>query len=178
MDHFSYSRLACSSAVNIIFHRLTSTSNPSTAQGYWSSHEKRPGLYYRQKHRLLKLETDKNLRAKVCVKWALTLHRRARGLGEQRDKQQIDEVDEGEAIVPEQASCRDKETRKYIDEWSLTTLRMHLSANCCANLISLNGVFNETSCCIFSGFTNSKWLCRTAVLQPWDCYVSACAFSV
>lgn len=42
----------------------------------------------------------------------LTLHRRARGLREERDEQQIDEVDEGQGIVPEQASCRDRNKRK------------------------------------------------------------------
>lgn len=37
----------------------------------------------------------------------LTVHRCARGLCEERNKQEIDEVDEGEGIVPEQAGCRD-----------------------------------------------------------------------
>lgn len=40
----------------------------------------------------------------------LTLHCRARGLGEEWNKQEVDEVDEGEAIVPEQASCRNTNT--------------------------------------------------------------------
>ncbi len=40
----------------------------------------------------------------------LTLHCCARGLREEWNKQEVDEVDEGQGIVPEQASCRDKNT--------------------------------------------------------------------
>lgn len=40
----------------------------------------------------------------------LTLHRCACGLCEEWNKQKIDEVDEGQGIVPEQASCRNKDT--------------------------------------------------------------------
>lgn len=43
----------------------------------------------------------------------LTVHRCARGFREERDEQQIDEIDEGQGIVPEQASCRDKEENKH-----------------------------------------------------------------
>lgn len=38
----------------------------------------------------------------------LTLHCCACGLREEWNKQEIDEVDEGQGIVPEQASCREK----------------------------------------------------------------------
>lgn len=40
----------------------------------------------------------------------LTLHCCACGFCKQWNKQEIDEVDEGQGIVPEQASCRDKDT--------------------------------------------------------------------
>lgn len=36
----------------------------------------------------------------------LTQHCYARGLRKQRNKQEVDEVDEGQGIVPEEASCR------------------------------------------------------------------------
>lgn len=42
----------------------------------------------------------------------LTLHRRARGLGEERNEQEVDEVDEGQGIVPEQASCGNRREKR------------------------------------------------------------------
>lgn len=45
----------------------------------------------------------------------LTLHCCACWLCKERNKQEIDEVDEGQGIVPEQASCRNKDT-KYKQE--------------------------------------------------------------
>lgn len=39
----------------------------------------------------------------------LTLHCCACGLWEEWNKQEIDEVDEGQDVVPEQASCRNKD---------------------------------------------------------------------
>lgn len=44
----------------------------------------------------------------------LTLHRRACGLWEEGDEQEVDEVDEGQDIVPEQASCRDTQKEMQI----------------------------------------------------------------
>lgn len=41
----------------------------------------------------------------------LTLHRCARGLREERDKQEIDEVDEGQGVVPEHARCGDRKKK-------------------------------------------------------------------
>lgn len=35
----------------------------------------------------------------------LTLHGRAGGLGEQGDEEEVDEVDEGQPVVPEQTCC-------------------------------------------------------------------------
>lgn len=50
----------------------------------------------------------------------LTLHRCARGLREERDEQEIDEVDEGQGIVPEHASCKDrKKTKKGVKKGSI-----------------------------------------------------------
>lgn len=46
------------------------------------------------------------------------MHCGARGLCEQRDEQEIDEVDEGEGIVPEQASCTNTETQVQIEQTS------------------------------------------------------------
>lgn len=45
----------------------------------------------------------------------LTLHCCACGLREEWNKQEVDEVDEGQGIVPEQASCRNKDTNKHTD---------------------------------------------------------------
>lgn len=42
----------------------------------------------------------------VSFSMELTQHCCARGLGKQRDEQEVDEVDEGQGIVPEEASCR------------------------------------------------------------------------
>lgn len=42
----------------------------------------------------------------------LTLHCCACGLWEEWNKQEVDEVDEGQGIVPEQASCRNKSTEQ------------------------------------------------------------------
>ena len=39
----------------------------------------------------------------------LTLHGGARGLCKERDKQEVDEVDKGQAIEPEQTGCRGRE---------------------------------------------------------------------
>lgn len=52
----------------------------------------------------------KSLNVQSLKESDLTLHRRACGLREEWNKQEIDEVEEGQGIVPEQASCRDKDT--------------------------------------------------------------------
>lgn len=38
----------------------------------------------------------------------LTLHGHAGGFGEERDEQQVQEVDEGQSVVSEQTCCREK----------------------------------------------------------------------
>lgn len=43
----------------------------------------------------------------------LTLHCCARGLRKQWNEQEVDEVDEGQGIVPEQASCGDTNEEIY-----------------------------------------------------------------
>lgn len=53
-------------------------------------------------------------RMKLESKGNLTLHRRARGLCEEWNKQEIDEVEEGQDIVPEQASCREKNKKQAL----------------------------------------------------------------
>lgn len=53
------------------------------------------------------------------------MHCGARGLCEQRDEQEIDEVDEGEGIVPEQASCTNTETQVKIEQ-QIHLLTSHL----------------------------------------------------
>lgn len=42
----------------------------------------------------------------------LTQHCCARGLCKQWNKQEVDEVDEGQGIVPEEASCRHRVEKK------------------------------------------------------------------
>lgn len=59
----------------------------------------------------------------------LTLHRRARGLGEERDEQEVDEVDEGQGIVPEQASCR-KQRKKRVKQQINNNKRLFKHQSC------------------------------------------------
>lgn len=67
---------------------------------------------------ILRPRTTKSTRLCKCYgsfSAQLTLHWRARGLSEQWNKQQIDEIDEGQGVVPEQASCRETERNMF---WS------------------------------------------------------------
>lgn len=62
----------------------------------------------------------------------LTPHCCACGLREEWNKQEIDEVDEGQGIVPEQASCRGKKDKCRLNSkstfWSLQTTKLLLNA--------------------------------------------------
>lgn len=55
----------------------------------------------------------------------LTLHCCACGLREEWDKKEIDEVDEGQAIVPEQASCRNKKDTKIQIKQQINPFNVH-----------------------------------------------------
>lgn len=78
----------------------------------------------------------------------LTLHRRACGLCEEWNKQEIDEVEEGQDIVPEQASCRNKDTStdsivrlQTTFKSSRTNKKMQLNISKASGYLSLHHIY-------------------------------------
>lgn len=108
---------------NITFHGLNRGPNPTSSQGNSSSRRKKGLVCITEDNiqtegkRLKTLWAGSNVKVSETLKRqvernvALTLHCCARWLREERKKQEIDEVDEGQDIVPEQASCRKQQNK-------------------------------------------------------------------
>lgn len=103
---------------NITFHGLDYVPNPSSSQGNSSPLEK--GWFILQRTVLqFKLEafgkhpgdrhSQSHRTCEASKRVTLTLHCCACGFCEEWNKEEIDEVDKGQGIVPEQASCRNKD---------------------------------------------------------------------
>ena len=99
----------------ITFHGLTQVPDPSSSQRNPSPPEEACVTENNNSNwRLFGGKQSDVMGQHEAAERELTLHGRDGRLCKEREEQEVDEVDEGQGVVPEQAGCRDRQENNHV----------------------------------------------------------------